>query len=137
MSAFCEAIKTANRKSWTTMQASAVKSVRKLAYQKKRVKNANHFLKTPFDRWLFTANQFNFTKGVKRNGIPLTERKHCDGSPSILHLGLGIGGRRDLICEQVGTAPNLLVKNGPGSVYLGQLTVPGIRCSIARAPMMN
>ena len=52
------------------------------------------------------------------------EPHHADGSTSILHLGIGTAGRRDLVCDQVSAAPQVVLKNVPGTVYLGQLTGP-------------
>ena len=43
---------------------------------------------------------------------------------SVLHLGIGTAGRRDLVCDQVAAAPQVVLKNVHGIVYLGQLTGP-------------
>ena len=73
---------------------------------------------------MLPSNQFNFTKGKKADGARLKEPKHSDGSTSIFHLGIGTAGRRDLVCDQAAAAPQVVLKNVPGTVYLGQLTGP-------------
>ena len=121
-SAYVEAFKTVNKASLLAVEASVVKPVRYLTYKQKNLKNGRHFLKTPLDRWFLPTNQLNFTKGIKRDASHLVENKHFDGSTSVFHMGLGVGGRRNLVCNQTGSAPQVLLKNIPGTVYLGQLT---------------
>ena len=53
----------------------------------------------------------------------LVENKHTDGTVSILHLGLTLGGRRDLVCYQPGL-PDSVLPIVPGTVYFGMLTGP-------------
>ena len=51
------------------------------------------------------------------------EPKHQDGGASVLHLGVTLCGRRDLVCDVENGDP-ITVHNIPGSVYLGTLTGP-------------
>ena len=124
MSAYVEAFKNTNRPEFLVVEATTTQPVRRLAYKRKGLKNAHDFLQKSLDRWLLPCHQLNFTKGVKRNSKNLEEPSHFDGGPSALHLGLGLGGRRDVVCDQVGEAPNVALKNKPGTVYLGMFTGP-------------
>ena len=123
-SAYVEAFKKCNRASFCRMQAEAVPHVRKLTYAQKDLHNGKHFLTKTIDKWLLASNQLTFTKRKKADGTLLAEPKHPDGSTSVLHLGIGTAGRRDLVCDQVAAAPQVVLKNFPGTVYLGQLTGP-------------
>ena len=51
------------------------------------------------------------------------EEKHNDGSMPLLHMGLTLGGARDLLCEVPGYG-HVCIPNTPGTVYLGNLTGP-------------
>ena len=123
-SAYVEAFKKCNKASFLRIQAAAVKPVRKLVYTQKNLKNGRRFLEKRLDQWLLPQNQLTFTKRKKADGSFLVEDKHPDGSTSILHLGIGTAGRRDLVCDQAAAAPQVVLKNVPGTVYLGQLTGP-------------
>ena len=123
-SAYVEAFKKCNRKAFLRIEASAVRPVRKMSYGKKKLPNGRHFLTKTLDQWLLPATQLCFTKREKADGSLLVERHHFDGSPSIFHLGLGTAGRRDLVCDQAAAEPQVVLKNVPGTVYLGQLTGP-------------
>ena len=123
-SAFIEAFKNTNRDIFLAMEAAAVEPVRRFGYGPNALLNATDFLNKTLDQWLLPCNQLNFTKGVKDDDTLLQEPEHFDGGPSVLHLGLGLGGRRDVVCEQVGTAPNVALKNVSGTVYLGMFTGP-------------
>ena len=123
-SAYVEAFKNANRPAFLVIEAATTQPMRRFAYRRKALKNALDFLQKPLDQWLLPCHQLNFTKGVKRNSKNLEEPIHFDGGPSVLHLGLGLGGRRDVVCEQVGMAPKVAFENVSGTVYLGMFTGP-------------
>lgn len=64
-------------------------------------------------------------------GMPLTGARHLDGGDSALRMGITLAGARTLRCEQGDgggaagdgeAAADALVRNRPGSVYMGALT---------------
>ena len=96
---------------------------------KKTGPNGRDLRKTPLDRRLLPCTETTLTDAVNKNDTFWVEALHGDGGMSILHFGLGLGGRWDLVCRQEGSGPQFCRKNEPGTVYLGQLTAHAIRCS--------
>ena len=77
-----------------------------------------------FPQWFASCGELVFVEpGDEERGF-WEEPLHNDGGASVFHMGVTIYGRRDLVCLQPRGDPNVLVRNVPGTVYLGQLTGP-------------
>ena len=71
------------------------------------------------------CRELNITKAINADGKGhWIEPMHQDGGASVLHMGLTLFGRRNLVCTQGSGQPDVLLENRPGLVYLGQLTGP-------------
>jgi hypothetical protein len=82
-------------------------------------RNKLHFLESPFDSWFVSAAELTIAKA---NG-DWAELVHQDGGASVIHMGVTIYGERTMNCQQPELA-NIVVRNQPGTVYLGGLTGP-------------
>jgi hypothetical protein len=77
-------------------------AVRRLPEKLQNSQNCEHFLKTPLARWLLSSAELCVSKATDPSGgcDHWVEPKHWDGGASILHMGLTLYGKRDLVCEQ-------------------------------------
>jgi hypothetical protein len=82
-------------------------------------KNRLHFLESPFDSWFVSAAELVISKATG----DWAETVHQDGGASVIHMGVTIYGERTMTCQQPKLA-NIVVRNQPGTVYLGGLTGP-------------
>jgi len=81
--------------------------------------NRRHFLEQPLDSWFGNAGELCVTEA---DGS-WEEKLHQDGAASVVHLGITLYGQRRLVCHVPQGSP-VVVKNRPGSFYVGGLTGP-------------
>ncbi len=127
MAAFRKAFLRVNATGIAEMAALAKK--RALACGVPLGENGRHFCEVADapESWLFAAGELHVTNGAGVGGGPnWTEAEHQDGSGSILLGALTLYGHRLLCCRQP-AGPDVLVDNGPGAFYMGQLTGPQTR----------
>ena len=86
--------------------------------------NGKHFLRIDVATWFASCCELHVSNGSQGGLEPFKETRHNDGGASVLHLGITLHGRRVCVCEQGDGLPNVHISNGPGTVYLGQLTGP-------------
>jgi hypothetical protein len=121
--AWFAAFRAVNAQALAELNSAAKVAVRKLAVGDV-AQNGDHFLQTDFDEWFLTCGELCITKaGDKTTGL-WREPRHLDGGASVLHMGLTLFGRRDVICEQGHGLPDVVIKCFPGSIYMGGLTGP-------------
>jgi hypothetical protein len=73
------------------------------ASQRTNIKNVTHFLETPANQWFLTCGELCFMEGgcSGNTGLDLwSEPQHQDGGASVLHLGVTLYGRRNVIFQQ-------------------------------------
>ena len=110
-----------------------------------RGQNGQAFLDTPFEQWFCTCAELVISRPSLPDGSYWVEPRHRDGGASVLHMGMTLFGRRTLRCEQAASvpewsspagaasAPDVVLENVPGTVYLGGLTGPWHQVSHQRA----
>jgi hypothetical protein len=81
--------------------------------------NRLHFLESPFDSWFLSAAEVAISQATG----DWAEMVHQDGGASVIHMGVTLYGERTMTCEQPELA-NIVVRNQPGTVYMGGLTGP-------------
>ena len=104
------------------MQAKCKRAVSRLG-PKRRGENGNHFLKASLYSWFLGSGEVTLTEAEDVRGECLEEDHHMDGSMSIFHAGLTLGGNRDLFLNVEGFG-RVRVHNTPGTFYMGNLTGP-------------
>ena len=82
--------------------------------------NSQHFLDNPWHTWLLQAAEIH----VFPNAAGKKENLHQDGSGGMIHLGLTLFGRRDVVCYQGGGLAPVVLPQFPGALYLGGFTGP-------------
>ena len=82
--------------------------------------NGDHFLKHGWHRWLFQAAEVHLLPSPG----DLKEDQHQDGAASVLHMGLTLFGRRDVVCQQGEDLAPVILPQFPGALYIGGLTGP-------------
>ena len=99
--------------------------------------NCKQFLETSHARWFLTVGQLHIFEEPRA----LEEDRHFDGGASILHMGVTLFGRRDVVFypddlppkasgaksakkapPHIHADPHVSIPQMPGSVYLGVLT---------------
>ena len=119
--AWFKAFKNVNEKAIGALADAAVAATSGLSADD-RGENGNHFLTTPAEQWFLTCGEIAVTSlGDSPTGL-WAEPKHQDGAASVLHLGLTLFGRRDVVFDQLEGSPSITVSNIPGSVYMGGVT---------------
>ena len=113
----------ANAAAFAALDASAKTAVRRLRAED-RGKNGQHFLDSSFAEWFCSCGELVFVEPGGEEAGFWAEPEHQDGGASVMHLGLTLFGRRTLACRQGLGLPDVTVANGPGTVYVGQLTGP-------------
>jgi hypothetical protein len=83
-------------------------------------RNSEHFLDTPWHQWLLQAAEVHVFPQAGR----VKENLHQDGSAGVIHMGLTLYGRRDVVCYQGDGLAPVVMHQFPGAVYLGGLTGP-------------
>jgi hypothetical protein len=119
--AWHQAFLACNIDALTSLQGCARAMVSKLPQDKLGL-NGEHFLATSLEEWFVTCGELVFTSGGSESEGFWDEPKHQDGGMSVMHLGLTLAGNRTLRCWQTDDLPDIVLQNGPGTVYLGQLT---------------
>ena len=108
---------------WLLAMQSKCKSAVSRLGRKRRGKNGDHFLKATLEEWFLPSCEVTLTEDRDCRGLYLEERHHMDGSMSLFHGGLTLGGNRDLFLNVEGFG-RVRVPNSPGTFYLGNLTGP-------------
>jgi len=85
--------------------------------------NGKAFLKQTIDEWFLSACELTFTDAFDEDSGYLTEDHHNDGSMSVFHGGLTLGGRREMHVDVPGYG-RMVVCNQPGTFYFGNLSGP-------------
>jgi hypothetical protein len=85
--------------------------------------NGTKFLEISWRQWFVSATETCFIQAGNDEDGYWDEEEHQDGGASILHLGVTLCGRRDLVMQEADSTKQVL-DNRPGSVYLGTLTGP-------------
>ena len=119
---FRAAFLKANKPWLLAMQAKCKSAVSRLG-RKRRGKNGDHFLKAKLEQWFLPSCEVTLTEARNCRGLYFEEKDHLDGSISIFHAGLTLGGNRDLFLNVEGFG-RVRVPNSPGTFYLGNLTGP-------------
>lgn len=124
MEAWLRAFRLANGPQFASLQAQAVADLRCMA-PLELGENGSHFLATPFSEWFATCGELCITAATNSGGTThWSEPEHLDGGGSIVHMGITLFGRRQLVCHQGTGSPDVALLCKPGSVYMGGLTGP-------------
>ena len=115
------ALLEANLPGLLAMQAKCKGRVSRIG--KFRGRNGDHFLSAALEDWFLGRCEVTLTEARGCDGNYLVERHHMDGSMSLFHGGLTLGGNRDLFLNVEGFG-RVRVPNSPGTFYLGNLTGP-------------
>jgi hypothetical protein len=136
---FWEAFRQVNQNILLDMHKAA-RDMSAIAPPEGEMRNNGHFLEQTADAWFCSAGEacFSLAKGSWQ------EEEHMDGGASILHAGITVYGDRDLLCYEPAMNPNpdqrdpFVVRNTPGTVYLGTLTGPwhGVRHTPSQADQL-
>ena len=118
---FRAALLEANLFGFLAMQAKCKRAVSRIG--KLRGRNGNHFLKATLEDWFLGRCEVTLIEARDCRGKYLIERHHMDGSMSLFHAGLTLGGNRDLFLNVEGFG-RVRVPNSPGTFYMGNLTGP-------------
>ena len=127
--AWAAAFRVVNTDSFATLEARARQAVGKLDHEELG-ENGRHFMGVGMPDWLGTCGEFVVSAPINSDGTGWVEPAHQDGGASIVHLGVTLFGRRELVCQQdVATSPDsglppVVLLCPPGSVYMGGLTGP-------------
>ena len=85
-------------------------------------KNSEHFLENPWHTWLLQAAEVHVLPNAGARNVK--ENRHQDGSGGMIHMGLTLFGRRDVVCYQGDGLAPVLLHQFPGALYLGGFTGP-------------
>ena len=127
--AWAAAFRDVNTDSFAMMEGRARKVVGKLD-PAELGDNGQHFMESCMPDWFGTCGEFVVSAPINSDGTGWVEPEHQDGGASIVHLGVTLFGRRELVCRQdVATSPEtglppVVLMCPPGSVYMGGLTGP-------------
>ena len=117
------ALLAVNRDALAAMAASARVALQRLSAEERGLNGAD-FLKFEVHEWFASCGELVFVEpGDVERGF-WAEPEHQDGGGSVMHLGVTLFGRRELVCRQGLGLPDVKVHNAPGTVYVGQLTGP-------------
>ena len=121
--AWFAAFRAVNGQPFSMMAAAAAAASRRLSPDDLG-SNGAAFLDTPMSQWLLTCGELAVSDpGRSDQGGCWREAVHLDGGASVLHLGLTLFGRRGLLLMEP-DGETVVLRNSPGSVYLGLLTGP-------------
>ena len=121
---WAKAFRAVNTDSFSTMEARARQAVGKLAPEELG-DNGQHFLGSCMPDWFGTCGELCVSAALNSDGVTgWVEPEHLDGGASIVHMGVTLFGRRELVCQQGPDLPHVVLPCPPGSVYLGGLTGP-------------
>jgi hypothetical protein len=123
LQAWREALLAANALAFETLQASARSAVQRLRSEDCG-KNGQQFLEATFSQWFCSCGELVFVEPGDTAAGLWAEPEHLDGGASIMHLGLTLFGRRNLVCRQGLGLSDVSIPNVPGAVCCGQLTGP-------------
>jgi hypothetical protein len=82
-------------------------------------RNKTHFLESSLDSWFVSAGELVVTKASG----DWEEQWHQDGGASVIHMGVTLYGERNMTSRQP-DGGDIVVRNVPGTVYMGGLTGP-------------
>ena len=116
------AFKDVNR-SWLKSTELKAKSATKRMGKNRHGDNGRRFLKQTIDAWFLSACELALTDAADEASGLLEEDHHNEGSMSVFHAGLTLGGRRELLCDVPGYG-RMAVCNEPGTFYFGNLSGP-------------
>ena len=131
--AFRNAFMRVNEKAFATMDALARGLVQKIPLAERGL-NGTHFLSTPLNDIMMSSAELHSTWGGNVEEGFWEEPEHQDGAGSGMHMALTLWGRRVCLAKQVDGAPDILLRNVPGTVYMGQLTGPEHQVTHQEAP---
>ena len=87
--------------------------------------NGADFVGTPLLEWFATCGEMCLSAATNKDvATRWSEDKRQDGGGSVVHVGITLLGRRDLVCDRGDCVAPLVVRCTPGHVYLGGLTGP-------------
>ena len=119
---FMTAFRKVNENWLMAMQAKCRQDVKRLG-RDRRGQNGEKSLKTPLAQWFLPACELTLIEAVDGSGNYLEEDEHMDGSMSLFHVGLTLGGARDSFCVIEGFG-RVCVRNSLGTIYIGNLIGP-------------
>ena len=122
--AWAKAFRHFNADSLAAMSARALKAAAGLGPEDMG-QNVPDFVGTPLLEWFGTCGEMCLSAETNKDVATCwPEAKHQDGGSSVVHVGVALFGRCDLVCDRGGGLPPLVVRCTPGQVDLGGFTGP-------------